>query len=119
LDISILNVIRELKKLNGYLGAAIFAENGKMVGGVTEVLGMNFEIAGTLFNNIYIIAENMSKEAGYGSIDLVQLNSNKGVILCKTVLIKKKSRSIILVVEKGSNITLTKLKLAKIAESFI
>lgn len=87
-----------------------------MVGGVTEVMGMNFEIAGTLFNNIFIIAKNLGKESGFGAIDLVRLNSEKGVILCRTFYIKGEQFSVVLVIEKKSNITLAKLKLEKITD---
>ena len=85
-----------------------------MLGGVTEVLELNFQIAGTLFNNISIIAANLSREAGFGLIDLIQMNSEKGVILCKTFSVGAGSLSMVLVIEKNANITLAKHHLEKV-----
>lgn len=113
----ILNTIDKIKKINGYLGAAIFSKEGKMLGGVTEVLGMSFEVAGTLFNNVFILAKNLSIESGFGDLFMLQLNSEKGIVLSKSFTSKQKTLTVVLVIKNNSSANLAKIELDRIIKS--
>ncbi|MCP5050746.1 MAG: hypothetical protein GY940_26520 [bacterium] len=80
---SILKKLELFRELDGYLGASVYSSDGKMLGGVTEVSGVNFEIAGSLFHDLYLIADNHSKETGFGSMNMIRMDTATGIIFIK------------------------------------
>ena len=80
---SILKKLEAFKQLNGYLGASVFSFDGKMLGGVTEVSGINFEIAGKLFHDGYVFMKDNSIESGFGKAKMFRVDTEKGIVIGK------------------------------------
>lgn len=110
----ILKKLEMFKQINGYLGSGLFTSEGKMIGGVTDVSGINFEIAGTLFHNAYLFMNNNSREAGFGYVDQFQVNTEIGVVLGKCVREKDLHFHTILVIKHSANLAMSRLLLNKL-----
>jgi len=54
-----------------------------MLGGITEVSGVNFEIAGTLFHDAYLFLKDNSIESGFGKAKMFRVDTEKGIIIGK------------------------------------
>ncbi len=102
-----------MKKINGYQGAAVFTPEGQMLGGVTHVAGINFEIAGSLFNDLFLITQNQSKEAGFGTTDTILLYTEKGIIVGQCFCDKDIQFHTIVSLKSNGNIAMAKLLLSK------
>lgn len=113
---SILKKLELFRGLNGYLGAGVFKPDGTMIRGTTEVSGVSFEIAGTLFHDAYLITDNRSKEAGFGKADMIQVNTATGIVFAKCYRDENTHFHTILVVRNGSNIAMAKMTLSKVME---
>jgi len=111
--------LESLQTIDGYLGAGVFDHSGKMIAGVLEVSGINFENAGKLFQKMLENARELIAEAGFGNVNLVQVDTQLGIILSKYLKIDENCYSVILVVTNQSNLGLTKLKLNQVAEKLI
>jgi roadblock/LC7 domain-containing protein len=117
ISMSIINKLEMLQKMDGYCGAGVFTSDGKMLGGVTEVSGVNFEIAGELFHDVLLIADNRAKEAGFGNADLLQVNTERGIIFGKCFNEGGVHFHAVLVIDKDANVAMAKLLLQKFMES--
>jgi hypothetical protein len=115
---AILKKLELFRKVKGYLGAGVFTYEGKMLGGVTEISGINFEIAGTLFHEALIIIDNRSKEVGFGGIEMMQVNTEKGIVLgkCYNDAEANIHYHTILVLENDANVAMARLILNKVVE---
>lgn len=113
----IIRNLEDLKQINGYLGAGIFDHKGKMIAGVLEVSGVNFETAGKLLQKMLEHVKKLIEKAGFGSTAMIQLDTQIGIILCKDLNLKNNCCSLVLVIKKDSNIGYTKLKLNQVAEN--
>ncbi len=111
--------LESLQTIEGYLGAGVFDNTGKMIAGVLEVSGINFENAGKLFQQMLENARELIANAGFGKVNLVQVDSQLGIILSKYMKIEERCYSVILVVKNESNLGLTKIKLNQVAEKLI
>jgi hypothetical protein len=115
-----MNFLKKLemfKDLNGYLGAGVFTPEGKMLGGVTDVSGINFEIAGSLFHDTLLITDNRSKEAGFGGVNQMQVNTETGIFFMRCLRDEKMHFHTMLVVKKNTNIAMAKVMLNKVVEA--
>jgi hypothetical protein len=101
------------------LGAGVFDHAGKMIAGVLEVSGINFENAGMLFQKMLENAKNLIEKAGFGMVNLVQVDSQLGIILSKHLKVEERYYSVILVVKTDSNLGLTKIKLNQVSEKLL
>ncbi len=110
---SIIKKLEIFQKINGYLGSGVFTSDGKMLGGITEVMGINFEIAGTLFHDSFLITNNNSQEAGFGKVEMFHLYTEKGIIVGKCFNEEGIHFHTILVVEPTANLGMAKLLLSK------
>lgn len=110
---SIVDKIENLKQITGYLGAAVFTPEGKMIGGVTEVARINFEIAGSLFHDLFLITQNQSREAGFGNTDTILLYTQNGIILGQSFDQKDIHFHTILALDIQANVAMAKLILNK------
>jgi hypothetical protein len=110
---SIVEKIEKLQDINGYLGAAVFSPEGKMLGGVTEVARINFETAGSLFHDLFLITQNQSREAGFGNTDTILLYTNNGIILGQCFNQRDVHFHTILALETQANVAMAKLILNK------
>ncbi len=102
--------------LNGYLGAGVFTPEGKMLGGVTDVSGINFEIAGSLFHDTLLITDNRSKEAGFGGVNQMQVNTESGIFFMKCFRVEEVHFHTMLVVKNNTNIAMAKVMLNKVVD---
>lgn len=114
---SILKKLENFQCLDGYLGAGVFSYDGRMLAGVTEVSGVSFEIAGKLFHDSFLIVNNNSREAGFGRIDLMQINTEIGTVLTKSCIDVDNPFQVLLVISRNANVARAKLELNKVAES--
>jgi len=105
------------RRVDGYLGAGVYTPEGVMLGGVTQVAGINFEIAGQLFHDVFLIAENRSIEAGFGITDTIQVNSKKVIIFAKCFREGAIHFHTILVVDNDANIGMARLMLQKFSQA--
>jgi hypothetical protein len=113
----ILNKLEMFKSIDGYLGAGVFTPGGEMLGGVTEVAGISFEIAGSLFHDAFLIADNHSREAGFGRMDMVMANTEAGLVFAHCHRDDEVHFHIILVMANESNAAKARLTLTKVAAS--
>ena len=90
-----------------------------MIAGVLEVSGINFENAGKLFQQMLENAKKLIESAGFGMVNLVQVDSQLGIILSKYLKVEERYYSVILVVKTSSNLGLTKIKLNQVADKLI
>ena len=79
----IVEKLEAFKKLKGYLGSSVFSSDGKMLGGMTEVSGVNFEIAGVLFHDAYLFMKDHSAESGFGKAKMFRVDTEKGIVIGK------------------------------------
>ena len=113
----ILRKLEKLKNFAGYLGAGVFTPDGDMVGGVTEVSGINFEIAGSLFHDAYLVTNNNTREAGFGYTNMIQVDTDMGIIFAKCIREEGLHFHTILVVKNDANIAMAKLMLSRVVDS--
>ena len=113
---SILKKLEMFRGLSGYLGAGVFTPDGTMLRGTTEVSGVSFEIAGSLFHDSYLITDNLSKEAGFGSAGMLQVNTETGIVFAKCYRDENTHFHTILVIQNGSNVAMAKMTLSKVIE---
>lgn len=113
---SILKKLEMFRGITGYLGSGVFTPEGKMLGGVTDISGVSFEIAGSLFHDAFLIVNNKSREANFGYVNLVQMDTETHTVLCKCFNEGEKHFHVILVVKKNSNIAISRLMLKKVFE---
>ena len=79
----IIEKLETFKQLKGYLGSSVFSSDGRMLGGITEVSGVNFEIAGSLFHDAYLFMKDHSKESGFGKANMFRVDTEKGIVIGK------------------------------------
>jgi roadblock/LC7 domain-containing protein len=108
--------LEKLQEVPGYLGAGVFSSDGRMLGGVTEVSGLSFEIGGKLFHDAFLMLNNNSREAGFGRIDLMQVHTETALVLVNCCNDGKNHFHTILVMRTGGNVAAAKLKLEKVVE---
>ncbi len=108
--------LEAFKQINGYLGSGLFTGDGKMLGGVTDVSGINFEIAGTLFHDAYLFTNNNSREAGFGYVDQFQIDTEIGIVLGKCIREQDLHFHTILVVSRTANLPMSKFLLNKVCK---
>lgn len=112
----ILRKLEKFRELPGYLGGGVFAPDGQMIAGVTEVSGMSFEIAGSIFHDAFVILDNNAKETGFGHMDLVQVNTKKAIVFGQCYWEGDIHFHMIVVVAPNANVAKTKLMIAKVIE---
>lgn len=115
----IIRNIGRFKELDGYIGIAVYSPDGRMLGGVTEVLGINFEIVSQLFHDAFLIIDNRSREGDFGEVDLMQLNTAKGIVLGKCFKEEGLHFHAILVVASGTDIDEARVILDKFMKSLM
>jgi roadblock/LC7 domain-containing protein len=108
---SILKKLEILKKIQGYLGAGVYTPEGKMVAGVTEISGLNFEIAGSLFHDAFLIIENKSQESGFGKVGMLKANTEAGIVIFKCYNERNIHFHLIMVVRNDANVAVAELML--------
>lgn len=113
----IIKKLEMFKQLKGYLGAAVFSVDGRMLGGSTEVSGINFEIAGSLFHDAYLFMNNNSRESGFGKVEMFQAKTEKGIIICKCLEEEDINFHTMLVVQGSSNLGMARLMLEKVIKT--
>ena len=114
---SILKKLETFRQLDGYLGAGVFSSDGIMQAGITEVSGVSFEIAGKLFHDAFLFTNNNSREAGFGRIDTLQVESELGVVLAKCCSGGEDAFHTIVVVSRDTNLAMAKMLLSKVVET--
>ncbi|MCP4150647.1 MAG: hypothetical protein GY757_23070 [bacterium] len=113
----LLKKLEILKDVPGYLGAGVFTYDGKMIGGVTEISGINFEIAGSLIHDALLFLNNNCREAGFGPVDLLQINARIGIVLAKCFQGDDTHFHTMMVLKHDSNVARAKLMLEKAAKA--
>ncbi len=113
----ILKKLEMFKELNGYLASGVFDAYGKMLAGVMEVAGLSFETAGSLFHDALLFTDNISKEAGFGPVQMVQIDTEIGIVFAKCCIEEEIHFHTLLVVKNTANIVMSKHMLTKMVDT--
>ena len=105
-----------LKEVNGYLGAGVFTPQGEMLEGASDISGIKFEEAGALIHDTLKNSKAMSKEIGFGILDMIQLHTPAGIVFAKCCQERNLHFHTILVIKTDGNITMARLKLNQVVE---
>lgn len=108
-----------LTDVNGYLGAGVFTPQGEMLEGVTDVSGIHFETAGSQVHDTLLNAKKMSAEAGFGDSDMIQIDTEMGIVFCKCFNDGKVHFHTVLVIKNDGNIAMAKMKMKKFIEDVV
>ena len=105
--------INILQDVNGYLGAGIFTPQGEMLEGVADVSGIHFETSGSQVHDTLLNAQKMSSEAGFGAADMIQIDTEMGIVFCKCFNDGDLHFHTVLVIKSDGNIAMAKMKMKK------
>jgi response regulator of citrate/malate metabolism len=102
--------------VSGYLGGGVFTPQGEMLEGTTEVSGIHFETAGSMIHDMLLNAKKMAEASGFGNCDMIQLDTEMGVVLAKCFNDGTIHYHTVLVIKKDGNVAMAKMKLKKVVE---
>jgi len=108
--------LKVFSEVGGYLGAGVFTPQGEMIEGSTEISGIHFETAGSMIHDLLLNAQKMAESSGFGKSDMIQVDTEMGMILCKCFNDGKKHFHTILVIKKDGNVAMAKINLKKVVE---
>lgn len=103
-----------LKDVTGYLGAGVFTPFGEMLEGDSKTASLNIELAGSLTHDLLLNAKGMSKEAGFGEAEMIQVDTQLGFIFCKCFNNGKVHYHTVLILKNNGNVAMAKVKLDKV-----
>lgn len=113
----IVKILNSLKEINGYLGAGVFTPQGEMLEGVADISGIHFEEAGAIIHDTLKFSQDMTQQVGFGTLDLLQLYTQMGIIFAKCYKDEKVHFHTILVIKNDGNVAMAKIKLYKAVEA--
>jgi hypothetical protein len=102
--------------VGGYLGSGVFTPQGEMLEGTTEISGIHFETAGSMIHDMLLNAKKVSETSGFGNCDMLQLDTEMGIILAKCFNDGKIHFHTVLVIKKDGNVAMAKMILKKVVE---
>ena len=114
---SIRDSLSELEKVNGYLGAGVFTPQGELLEGVADISGIHFETAGSQVHDMLLSSQNMAKETGFGSANMIQIDTELGIVFAKCFNDGATHFHTVLVIKNDGNVAMAKLKLKKVVET--
>jgi hypothetical protein len=110
-------ILKMLTEVNGYLGAGVFTPQGEILEGSTDISGIHFEEAGSVIHDTLSNSKTMSRNVGFGKLDMLQLYSEMGVVFAKCYNDGKVHFHTIMVIKNDGNLAMAKLKLEKTVEA--
>jgi predicted regulator of Ras-like GTPase activity (Roadblock/LC7/MglB family) len=108
--------LQQFTDVGGYLGSGVFTPQGEMLEGTTEISGIHFETAGSMIHDMLLNAKRVSETSGFGNCDMLQLETEMGIILAKCFNDGKIHFHTVLVINKNGNVAMAKMKLKKVVE---
>jgi DNA-binding response OmpR family regulator len=102
--------------IGGYLGSGVFTPQGEMLEGTTEISGIHFETAGSMIHDMLLNAKKVSETSGFGNCDMLQLDTEMGIILAKCFNDGKIHFHTVLVIKKDGNVAMAKIAMKKVVE---
>ena len=108
-----IEALEELKKVPGYLGAGIFTIQGELLEGITDISGIHFESAGSQVHDILLSAQQMCKEAGFQHANMIQIDTDLGVVFTKCYNNGTKHFLTVLIIKSDGNIAMAKSSFIK------
>ena len=108
-----------LKEVSGYLAAGVFTSQGEMLEGEGKAAGLDMAAAGTLIHDTLLYTQNMSREAGFGEADMIQVDTGLGFIFCKCFDDGKRHFHTVLIIKRKGNVAMAKMKLIKTVEELV
>ncbi len=120
LQTSISEKMDVLKGINGYLGAGIFTPHGEMlVGHWASQEDDRLGEMGALVHSILKNAKGMADKIGFGSLDLLQLYTQGGIVFATCYSDEKTHFHTILVIQPEGNIVMARMQLEKAVTALI
>jgi predicted regulator of Ras-like GTPase activity (Roadblock/LC7/MglB family) len=110
-------ILKFLEDVKGYLGSGVFTPQGELLGGVTDVSGIKFEEAGSMIHDALSDSKKMTKEVGLGSLDMLQLYTQMGIIFAVCHDDGIQHFHTIMIIKSDGNVAMAKLKLKKAVEA--
>jgi CheY-like chemotaxis protein/predicted regulator of Ras-like GTPase activity (Roadblock/LC7/MglB family) len=117
LKLPINEILKTLTEVKGYLGAGVFTPQGELLEGTTDISGIHFEQAGSLIHDALSDSKKMTKEIGFGNLDMLQLYTEMGVVFAICFDDGNMHFHTILVIKSDGNVAMAKLKLKKVVEA--
>lgn len=114
---AVAEILKTLKDVNGYIGAGVFTPQGEILGGSTELSGIQFEEAGLLCHDTLSNSKSMSIQVGFGNLDMIQLYSEMGIIFAKCYDDGKLHFHTILMIKNDGNVAIARLRLNSAVEA--
>lgn len=114
--VAVNEILKELTDVKGYLGAGVFTPQGELLEGTSEISGIHFEQAGSLIHDALSDAKRMTREIGFGNLDMLQFYSEMGIIFAVCFEEGGMHFHTILVIKTDGNIAMAKLKLKKVVD---
>lgn len=108
--------LAQFSEIGGYLGGGVFSPQGEMLEGTTEISGIHFETAGSMIHDMLLNAKKISESSGFGNCDMIQLDTEMGIILAKCFNDGKIHFHTVLVIKKDGNVAMAKMKLKKVVD---
>ncbi len=112
-SVAIEEILKTLSDVKGYLGSGVFTPQGELLEGTADISGIQFEQAGSLIHDALSDSRKMTKEIGFGKLDMLQLYTEMGIIFAVCHDEADMHFHTILVIKTDGNIAMAKLKLKK------
>lgn len=117
---AIKETLSTLKDVSGYLGAGVFTPQGELLEGEADASGVHFETSGSMIHDTLLNAQKMSDAAGFGKADMIQVDTEAGLLFCKCFNDNaSKHFHTILVLKKDGNVAMAKMKLNKAVSNLV
>ncbi len=110
-------VLAVLEDVSGYMGSGVFTPQGEMLEGSSEVSGISFEQSGSLVHDILNKSKNLTSEAGFGDMHMIQLYTDMGIIFAVCHSENDQHFHTILVINNNGNVAMGKLKMEKVVNA--
>ncbi len=115
--VALSEILKELSDVKGYLGAGVFTPQGELLEGTADISGIHFEQAGSLIHDALTDAKKMTREIGFGNLEMLQFYSEMGIIFAICHNDGAMHFHTILVIKTDGNIAMAKLKLKKVVDA--
>jgi len=109
-------LLNDLKAVNGYMAAAIMDFTGEMLASHSASAGVDLQVAGATFNDIFRGAHAAAGKVGFKSATDLVINTPEGTIVMMCTGVEQKAHlHLITILGKDGNQALAKMTMHKIA----
>ncbi len=116
---AIIEKLKELEDVRGYLGSGVFSPSGELIEGTAEISGLKMEVIGSLLNDVLLEAQEMTEKAGFGHSDFIQIDSDMGIMLARSTKTPNAHFHTVLFLKPDGNVAMAKMKLSNVCEALV